>query len=425
MAEKVGGGRGGTGTRGGKSGGTQGPRQPAGRKEGRAGAKFSGPSRDFKAPSFKGKGEARPADVNRKGGPSRPASPTKRYEADKPYRSVGRDAPGAPKPRQAHDQADRPTGDFRKTGPSRPAAPSRGYVADRPYDSRPKRKFEPTGSDRPYDTRPKRRPEPVVADRKPVRRDEPQQEDFEDRIMGVLPVLEMFRAGGRAVDVLYVDKEKGGKHFEEMIALARRSKVNLRIVPKEALDDMAGTMRHQGVVAVVAPKEYADADDLVDKALKKDGLPLLVLLDGVEDPQNLGAIIRTAESAGVDGIIIPEHRAARLTATVAKVSAGALEHMPVAKVTNLADFIGRLKAKGFWMLGLEDEEKTDYTGFDMNVPLALVVGGEGKGLRPVVKKSCDALVSIPMMGKVGSLNVNVATGVALYEALRQRRIKSS
>jgi len=266
---------------------------------------------------------------------------------------------------------------------------------------------------KPRPTRAKAEEAPEV-DREPI-----------DRVMGILPVLEMLRARGRSVDLLYIDKEKGGKHFDEMIKLAKESGVNFRVVPKEALDDMAGSVRHQGVVAVVAPKEYADAYELIRKSKEKGTMPLIVVLDGVEDPHNLGAILRTAESAGADGIVIPEHRAARLTATVAKVSAGALEHIDVAKVGNLADFIGVLKKEGFWVLGLEGGGSANYTDFDMNVPLALVMGGEGKGVRPIIAKSCDALVSLPMLGKVDSLNVSVAAGIVLYEAIRQRRQKVS
>jgi 23S rRNA (guanosine2251-2'-O)-methyltransferase len=161
----------------------------------------------------------------------------------------------------------------------------------------------------------------------------------------------------------------------------------------------------------------------VEKALAKGKLPLLLILDGIEDPQNLGAIIRTAESAGVDGIIIPEHRAAHLSSAVARASAGALEHMPVAKVFNIAGFIGALKDKGFWVLGLAGEAEQDYTAFDMNLPLAVVLGSEGSGIRPLVRKSCDALVSLPMLGKVSSLNVSVASGIMLYEIIRQRKIR--
>jgi len=249
-------------------------------------------------------------------------------------------------------------------------------------------------------------------------------DDFEEKVVGINPVLELLRSGSRTVDTVYIDKEKGGPHFTDMVALARRTGIKMKVVPRDALDNMSGGLRHQGALAVVAPKAYEDIDALVGKmALKaKSGTPpLLVVLDGVEDPHNLGSIIRTAESAGADGVVIPEHRAAHLTASVARASAGAVEYMPVAKVVNVAEFLARLKAKGFWVVGLDEDAKTDYTSFDMTVPLAVVMGGEGKGLRPLVAKACDAVLSLPMLGKVDSLNVSVSAGVVLYEAVRQRR----
>jgi 23S rRNA (guanosine2251-2'-O)-methyltransferase len=280
----------------------------------------------------------------------------------------------------------------------------------------------------------------VREERRPVRKEQPPEErreavthetaapgplpqGAEDRVMGINPVLELLRSGGRPVDALYIDKDKGGKLFGELVTLARKKGIPVKVVPKAALDGMSGALRHQGAVAVVSPKGYEDPYGLVEGALAKGGLPLILILDGVEDPQNLGAIIRTAESAGVDGVIIPEHRAAHLSSAVARASAGALEHMPVGKASNIVGFIGYLKEKGFWILGLAGEAERDYTTFDMNAPLAVVLGGEGSGIRPLVRKSCDALVSMPMLGRVSSLNVSVAAGIMLYEIIRQRKIR--
>ena len=236
--------------------------------------------------------------------------------------------------------------------------------------------------------------------------------------------MELLRSDSRPVDTLFIDKDKGGSQFEQLLAIARKKGVQTRVVPRAALDKMAFGVRHQGVVATVPPKEYADPYKLAESAVKKGKYPLLVVLDGVEDPQNLGAIIRTAEGAGADGVVIPEHRAAHLTSAVSRASAGALEHMPVAKVPNLANYLNFLKENGFWIVGLAGDATEVYNRPDLTVPLALVLGGEGAGIRPVIRNSCDMLVSLPMLGKVSALNVSVAAGVMLYEVLRQRAIST-
>ncbi|MHB8173154.1 MAG: 23S rRNA (guanosine(2251)-2'-O)-methyltransferase RlmB [Nitrospirota bacterium] len=239
-------------------------------------------------------------------------------------------------------------------------------------------------------------------------------------VAGINPVLELLRSGSRPIDALFIDKDKGGSQFEQMLAIARQKGVQVRVVPRAALEKMAFGVRHQGVVATVPPKEYSDPYKLAEDAINKGKSPLLVILDGVEDPHNLGAIIRTAEGAGADGLVIPEHRAAHLTSTVSRASAGALEHIPVAKVSNLANYLDFIKEKGFWAVGLTGDAKDAYNKPDLTVPLALVLGGEGAGIRPVIRNSCDMLVSLPMLGKVLSLNVSVAAGIMLYEVIRQR-----
>jgi 23S rRNA (guanosine2251-2'-O)-methyltransferase len=182
---------------------------------------------------------------------------------------------------------------------------------------------------------------------------------------------------------------------------------------------MAGNAAHQGVVAVTSAKQYNDLADVI--AAKRGNHSLLVVLDGVEDPHNLGAILRTADAAGANGVVIPERRAAAVTGTVTKASAGASEHLPIAKVTNISRTIEELKENNVWTVGLDERGAQIYDSLDYNMDCALVLGGEGKGLHDLVKRKCDFLVSIPMLGKVPSLNVSVAAAVVLYEIVRQRR----
>ena len=195
---------------------------------------------------------------------------------------------------------------------------------------------------------------------------------------------------------------------------------------RRELDGLTRNANHQGIVALaMAPDNkqkrhsgYVEADAILETLGER---PLLVLLDGIEDPHNLGAILRSCEGAGVDGVFIPEHRAAGLTETVAKTSAGTVEYVRVARVTNLVRLIEDLKERSIWVVGVEGGTETGYTEFDFNVPLALVMGSEGKGIRRLVRENCDAVVSIPMVGQLNSLNVSVATGIVLFEVLRQRK----
>jgi 23S rRNA (guanosine2251-2'-O)-methyltransferase len=185
---------------------------------------------------------------------------------------------------------------------------------------------------------------------------------------------------------------------------------------------MAGNAAHQGVCAVTSAKQYSDLDDVV--GAKRARYSLVIVLDGVEDPHNLGAILRTADAAGADGVIIPERRAAGVTGTVTKASAGASEHLPIAKVTNIARTVEELKDRNIWTVGLDERSSKTYDAVDYNMDCALVLGAEGKGLHDLVKKKCDFLVSIPMQGKVPSLNVSVAGAVVMYEIVRQRRVST-
>jgi 23S rRNA (guanosine2251-2'-O)-methyltransferase len=194
----------------------------------------------------------------------------------------------------------------------------------------------------------------------------------------------------------------------------------VRFLARVELDQLAGSGSHQGVVAVTSSKQYNDLDDLI--AFKRADYALIVVLDGVEDPHNLGAILRTADAAGADGVVIPERRAAGITGTVVKSSAGASEHLPIAKVTNIARTLEDLKAQNIWTVGLDERGAQSYESLDYKMDCAIVLGAEGKGLHDLVARKCDFLVSIPMLGKVPSLNVSVAAGVVLYEVVRQRKM---
>ncbi len=240
-------------------------------------------------------------------------------------------------------------------------------------------------------------------------------------IYGINAVSEALKARGRAFEWVGMAKERHDLRLQRLIEDCRRLSVPVRFVQRTELDRIAGNAAHQGVVAVTSAKHYNDLDDVIEA--KHSEYSLIVVLDGVEDPHNLGAILRTADAAGTDGIVIPERRAAGVTGTVAKASAGASEHLPVAKVTNIARTIEELKARNVWTVGLDERAPQSYETLDYKMDCALVLGAEGKGLHDLVKKKCDFLVSIPMLGKVPSLNVSVAGAVVMYETVRQRRLK--
>jgi 23S rRNA (guanosine2251-2'-O)-methyltransferase len=241
-------------------------------------------------------------------------------------------------------------------------------------------------------------------------------------IYGINAVAEALKARGRAFAWVGVAKERHDLRLQRVVEECRRQGVVVRFVSRPELDRMAGNNAHQGVVAVTSAKQYSGLDDVVDG--KRGQYSLVVVLDGIEDPHNLGAILRTADAAGADGVVIPERRAASITAIVTKVSAGASEHLPVAKVTNIARTVEELKAKNIWIVGLDERGSQTYDALDYKMDCGIVLGAEGKGLHELVRKKCDFVVSIPMLGKVASLNVSVAAGVMLYEVVRQRRQKS-
>ena len=242
-------------------------------------------------------------------------------------------------------------------------------------------------------------------------------------IYGINPVSEALKARGRGFEWVGVAKERHDLRLQRIIEDCRKIGVPVRFVQRTELDRMAGNAGHQGVVAVTSGKQYADLDDVL--AARRGEHSLIVVLDGVEDPHNLGAILRTADAAGANGVVIPERRAAGVTGTVTKASAGASEHLPVARVTNISRTIEDLKENNIWVVGLDERGTQTYDSVDYNMDCALVLGAEGKGVHDLVRKKCDFLVSIPMLGQVPSLNVSVAAGVVLYEIVRQRRQSST
>lgn len=242
-----------------------------------------------------------------------------------------------------------------------------------------------------------------------------------DVLYGIHAVEEALRARNRPLDHIEVARERHDQRLQAVIDLAREQGVSVRFSPRDQLDRLARSKSHQGIVAVVAGKSYSELDELLKK---KGEHTFIVVLDGIEDPHNLGALIRTADGAGADGVIIPERRAATVNATVTKTSAGASEHVRIARVVNVARTLDELKQRNVWIVGLDERGQKDYDQLDYNMDCAVVLGAEGHGLHDLVRKKCDYLVSIPMMGRVPSLNVSVAGAVVMYEVARQRRLKS-
>lgn len=240
-------------------------------------------------------------------------------------------------------------------------------------------------------------------------------------VYGVLPVLEVLRANARRIDRIVIAEGANEHRLLEIVDLARQNNIRVDHAARDALTKIVETGRnHQGVVALTAATDYVTTNEILDEL---DGDALLVLLDRVEDPRNLGAILRSVECAGADGVIIPERRAVGLTDTVAKSAAGATEYVKVAKTVNLNRLIAELKERNIWVVGTSADAAMNYTDWDWRQPSALVLGGEGSGLHRLVAENCDVLVKIPMYGKIESLNVSVAAGVILFEAKRQRAVK--
>lgn len=242
--------------------------------------------------------------------------------------------------------------------------------------------------------------------------------ESDEMVYGRNPVLETLRSE-RDVNKLFVQDGLSGEKIDRVVNEAKKRKVQLSFVPKSKLDTLSDGGNHQGLVLAASPVNYATIDDLFDVAKQKNEEPFFLLLDGIEDPHNLGSILRTADASGVHGVIIPKRRAVGLTSTVAKASAGAIEHVQVARVTNMAQTIDELKERGLWIFGTDMKGK-DYRHWDVSSPIGLVIGSEGKGLSRLVKDKVDETLTIPMIGDVQSLNAGVASGLLMYEVYRKR-----
>ena len=243
----------------------------------------------------------------------------------------------------------------------------------------------------------------------------------ENAIEGRNAVIEAFRAG-KTIDKLYVQDGLKDGPIQTILREAKKRDVKVNFVEKDRLNGMSATGHHQGVIAIAASYSYAEVEDILAKAAEKGEPPFIIILDGVEDPYNLGAIVRTANQAGAHGVIIPKNRAVGLTASVARTSAGALNYTPVAKVTNIARTMEDLKKQGLWFV-CADMDGTVMYDLDLTGPIGLVIGNEGSGVSELVKKNCDFIAAIPMKGEIDSLNASVAAGILSYEIVRQRMKK--
>lgn len=248
------------------------------------------------------------------------------------------------------------------------------------------------------------------------------EKEFHDQVEGRNAVIELLESG-RDINKIFISNGEKHGSINKIINMAKQRKVLITEVNKSKLKEMAKTENFQGVIAIVPPFEYCDVDDILEEAKKRNEPPFIVILDGIEDPHNLGSIIRTAETAGVHGIIIPKRRAASVNSTVAKVSAGAVEHMKIARVNNLNETIKSLKENGIWICGTDISTDTYYDKQDFTGSIAIIIGSEGFGMSRLVKENCDFLVKIPMKGKITSLNAAVSAGIVIYEAVKQKKNK--
>ena len=246
-----------------------------------------------------------------------------------------------------------------------------------------------------------------------------EERTYDDIVQGRNAVIELLNSD-RDINKIYI--QKGEKHgsINQIIAMAKEKKVVTVEVDRNKLKDLCGEDNHQGVVAVVPPFNYAEVEDILEIAQNKKENPFILILDGIEDPHNLGSIIRTAETAGVHGVIIPKRRAVGVNATVSKVACGAVEYMKIARVNNLTETIRTLKYNGVWIYGTEMQGEKEYYEGDFKEPIAIVIGNEGSGMSKTVKESCDVLIKIPMKGQINSLNAAVSAGIVTYEVVKQR-----
>lgn len=246
-----------------------------------------------------------------------------------------------------------------------------------------------------------------------------EKEEYNDQVEGRNAVLELLESGRDINKILVANGEKHGSIYK-ILAIAKERKIIVTEIEKNKLNQIAQTPNNQGVIAIVPPYDYCEVEDILDEAKRKNEKPFILILDGIEDPHNLGSIIRTAETAGVHGIIIPKRRAASVNSTVSKVSAGAVEYMKIARVNNINETIRYLKEQDVWICGTDMDTDTIYTKQDYKMPIAIVIGSEGFGMSRLVKENCDFLVKIPMKGKITSLNASVSAGIIMYEVVRKR-----
>lgn len=249
-----------------------------------------------------------------------------------------------------------------------------------------------------------------------------QKNEFNDQVEGRNAVLELLESG-RDINKIYISEGERHGSINKIIAIAKERKIIINEIGKAKLNQMAQTENNQGVIAIVPPFDYCDIDDILEVAKEREEKPFILILDGIEDPHNLGSIIRTAETAGIHGIIIPKRRAVAVNSTVNKVSAGAVQYMKIARVNNINETIKYLKSNDIWICGTDMNTNKYYYEENYSIPIALVIGSEGFGISRLVKENCDFLVNIPMSGKISSLNASVSAGIVMYEAVKQRKIK--
>lgn len=250
-----------------------------------------------------------------------------------------------------------------------------------------------------------------------------EEKNYDDQVEGRNSVLELLESG-KDINKIFIAKGERHGSINKIIAIAKEKGIIIVEKDKRQMDEMAQNQNYQGVIAIVPPFEYCGIEDIIDYAKEKNEDPFVLILDGIEDPHNLGSIIRTAETAGVHGVIIPKRRAVAVNSTVNKTSVGAVEHMHIARVTNISDAIQKLKDAGLWICGTDINTEKYYYDQDLTGPLGIVIGNEGSGMSDKVRKNCDFLVKIPMKGKVTSLNASVSTGIVIYEAVEQKLRKS-
>lgn len=249
-----------------------------------------------------------------------------------------------------------------------------------------------------------------------------EKEQYSDQVEGRNAVLELIESG-KDINKIYIEKGEKQGSINKILQKANERKILVTEIDKQKFRQMVQTPNAQGIIAIVPPFDYCDVYDIIDLAKEKNEDPFILILDGIEDPHNLGSIIRTAETAGVHGIIIPKRRAASVNSTVNKVSAGAVEHIKIARVNNINETINTLKKEGIWICGTDMDTNKYYYNQDLTGPLAIVIGSEGFGMSRLVKENCDFLIKIPMKGKITSLNASVSAGIVVYEAVKQRLIK--